>query len=103
MNPLLDLIADINRRSNTALDMAERVMRRTQEMVDDDYTLEPGDTDQFGHTYDDPEWVKLDKLANEMNRENIVYIHGIAHEIESYSEPNADGSRSATLRVWKPF
>lgn len=96
-NPLFALLADINRRSNVALDMAEAIQRSSTE------TLEPGEVDRHGNTYSDPEFKKLDKLAEDLNRQNIVYIHGVAYELASWGEAYEDGSRQATLRVWRPF
>lgn len=34
---------------------------------------------------------------------DLFYIDGVAYEIESWGEPQDDGSRTATLTVWKPF
>lgn len=34
----------------------------------------------------------------------LMHIHGVAYELSTFGPPHdIDGSRSATLRVWKPF
>ena len=68
-------------------------------------TLEPGDIDQQGNRYPDENSLEaqMDKLAYLLERDNIVYIKGVPYQLASYGEAYEDGSRHATLRVWKPF
>lgn len=73
---------------------------------DDDYTLEPDEIDRHGKRYaryDEMEAELTARAAASIIPENIVYIKGVAYELASYGEAYADGSRSATLRLWRPF
>jgi hypothetical protein len=46
---------------------------------------------------------KINDLKTTEDKKNLIYIKGIAYELESYSDPFEDGSRTATLKMWKPF
>jgi hypothetical protein len=46
---------------------------------------------------------RINDVADSIARQNIIYIKGIAYELSSYSDAFEDGSRQATLRLWKPF
>jgi hypothetical protein len=46
---------------------------------------------------------ELNDLVDHLERQNIIYIKGIAYELASYGECYSDGSRYATLRLWSPF
>lgn len=67
--------------------------------------LDPGDVAPDGSRYPDEASMEaeMDKLAYLLERENIVYIKGVAFRLESWGEMQSDGSRAATLKIWQPF
>lgn len=86
MNLLVGLMADIHRTANSALDRAERDAERPRDIMED--VLDPEE---------------LNDLKGNLDRQNIVYIQGIAYELAMWGDPFPDGSRKAVLRVWRPF
>lgn len=54
----------------------------------------------WGYVHDDP---RINDIEEPNYTLTLYYINGVAHYVESYGEPREDGSRHATLAVWRPF
>lgn len=55
------------------------------------------------HMHDVLDGPDLEFITEDIARDNIVYIKGVAHLLTWFSTPDEQGHRAAKLEVWKPF